>query len=415
MRFLACARGPQTHLLLLLLLLVMVSTRRSKRGTAKVVSALTTARATSSMRRGKTYGDAVRSNGSRSVKKTKVEASQTKGRVENADAADRDGVHSDKVNSAATSFCAPLVTLPEDIVLGELLCRPSKRNRSPYVGDVWVENEQREAIVHLPNLDMGGKCVPGAKICMKPARDRKGNLIGKDAVSPKYGTPKCEFIAQLLRVDESALGYQPPVWVGAHPSLGEQVAEALVGRNLLGPDFPTVESFKREVPNVGGTDMRADFLVHHKDPNLPPRVVEVKTVVDTDYAASAIPTNRTKCVFTNDRTPYVRTAIFPWGSCNQKGPDGEAVVSARAIKHVRELTRIIKDDSKNYSATVLFVVIRHDAKAFKPNIDACPSFAKYLKEARDAGVQILAKQVIWGEGDDIGTCYEGELLEIIWP
>ncbi len=307
-----------------------------------------------------------------------------------------------------------LLSLPEDIIIGELRKRPSKRNRSPYVGDVWLESEQREAIVHLPNLDMGGKCVPGAKLLMKPARDKKGNLVGKDAVSPKYGTPKCEFIAQLLRYDESDLGYEP-AWVGAHPSLGEKIAEQLVGRNLLGSTFPKVKSFKREVRNVGGTDMRADFLIEHEDSSLPPRILEVKTVVDTDYSPDSVP-DRAKCVFTSDKVPYRRTGIFPWGNSNQKGPDGEPVVSARAIKHVRELTRMVTEDSKDFDCTVLFVVIRHDAKAFRPNVDACPSFARYIREAKDAGVQVLAKQVVWSEDEEnLGKCFEGKLLDIDWP
>lgn len=307
-----------------------------------------------------------------------------------------------------------LLSLPEDVVIGELRKRPSKRNRSPYVGDVWLESEKREVIAHLPNLDMGGKCIAGAKLLLKPARDRKGNLVGKDAVSAKYGTPKCEFIAQLLRYDESDLGYEQ-AWVGAHPSLGEKIAEQLVGRNLLGPTFPKVKSFKREVRNVGGTDMRADFLIEHEDSSLPPRILEVKTVVDTDYSSKSVP-NRKKCVFTSDEEPYRRTAIFPWGNSNQKGPDGEPVVSTRAIKHVRELTRMVVDDSKKFDCTVLFVVIRHDAKAFRPNVDACPSFARYIREAKDAGVQVLAKQVVWGEGtENIGKCYDGKLLDISWP
>lgn len=308
--------------------------------------------------------------------------------------------------------------------MGELRKRPSQRNKSPYVGDVWLDNEQREAIVHLPNLDMGGKCVPGAKLLMKPARDKKGNLVGKDAVNPKYGTPKCEFIAQLLRVDESDLSsIYEPTWVGAHPSLGEKIAEQLVSRNLLGTNFPKVQSFKREVSNVGGTDMRADFLIQHEDPSLPPRLLEVKTVVDTDYSIAAVP-DRDKCVFTSYQKPYTRTGIFPWGNGSQKGPEGEAVVSARAIKHVRELTRMVQERPQRFDATILFVVIRHDAKAFRPNRDACPSFVRYLKEAKEAGVQVLAKQVRWGEEDAeageargklVGKCFEGDLLDVVWP
>jgi DNA-binding sugar fermentation-stimulating protein len=381
-----------------------------------VASALTTSAVATTNRKTQRRRKAqtrVQSNVALAAKKIKVETTNQVEAVavkSSVSVEQTKSISSSKLSSSSTL----LLTLPDDVVVGELRSRPSKRNKSPYVGDVWLEDEQREAIVHLPNLDMGGKCTPGAKICMKPARDNKGNLVGKDAVNPKYGTPKCEFIAQLLRVDESDIGYEP-AWVGAHPSLGEKVAEELVRRNLLGPDFPAVESFKREVRNVGGTDMRADFLIQHTDPDLPPRILEVKTVVDTDYAASAVPMGRTKCVFSNDQVPYVRTGIFPWGSCNQKGPNGEKVVSARAIKHVRELTRIVKDETKKFDATVLFVIIRHDAKAFKPNVDACPSFAKYLMDAKDAGVQVLAKQVVWGEGEDMGKCFEGDLLNIVWP
>lgn len=309
-----------------------------------------------------------------------------------------------------------LLELPVDVVIGELRCRPSKRNRSPYVADVFIESENREAIVHVPNLDMGGKSVPGVNMLLKPARDKKGNLVGKDAVSPKYGTPKCEFIAQLLRVDESSLGYDP-IWVGAHPSLGERIAEQLVERNLLGSEFPRVKSFQREVRNIAGTNMRADFVIQHEDTKLKPRILEVKTVVDTDYAASKVPAGL-KCVFTSDKVPYSRTALFPWGQSNQKGPDGEKVVSARAIKHVQELTNIAQGkehEGRQFDATILFIVIRHDAKAFRPNHEACPAFSRYLKEAKEAGVQVLAKQVRWGENEDIGKCFEGELLQIAWP
>lgn len=355
------------------------------------------------------------------VKKLQTETMQVKADVKKVSR------KSSKVNTSSAAQLAnigpksfncqtPLLELPVDVIIGELRCRPSKRNRSPYVADVFIESENREAIVHVPNLDMGGKSVPGVKMLLKPARDRKGNLVGKDAVSPKYGTPKCEFIAQLLRVDESSLGYEP-IWVGAHPNLGERIAEQLVERNLLGSEFPKVKSFQREVRNIAGTNMRADFVIQHEDTKLKPRILEVKTVVDTDYAASKVPTGL-KCVFTSDDIPYSRTAIFPWGQSNQKGPDGEKVVSARAIKHVQELTNIAQGkqhEGQQFDATILFIVIRHDAKAFRPNHEACPSFSRYLKEAKDAGVQVLAKQVRWGENEDIGRCFEGELLQIAWP
>jgi len=327
---------------------------------------------------------------------------------------------------------APLLALTgnDELVKVTMLCRPSKRNRSPYVADVLVpssydgttSNEPREAICHVPNLDMGGKCVPGATLYVKPAKDKHGIKLGPNAVNPKYNTPKCEFIAQLLQVEESEWGYDD-VMVGAHPSLGEKIAEQLLLRNCL-PLPAKVKSLQREVRNVAGTtDMRADFVIdfeqddtsgqHHK-----PCVLEVKTVVDTDFEAGRIPTNRTKCVFfgpQKEGEPYKRAGIFPWGQSNQKGPDGEKVVSARAIKHVHTLTKITKKN-QDYQTAILFVVIRKDAEYFRPNHEACPSFCIYLKEANDAGVHVMAKRVDWGDTPDtLGSCFEGPLLDIEFP
>ena len=49
-------------------------------------------------------------------------------------------------------------------------------------------------------------------------------------------------------------------------------------------------------------------------------------------------------------------------------------------------------------AAVLFVVVRADARHFRANEEACPSFARYLREASAAGVRVLAHQVRWEEG-----------------
>ena len=52
------------------------------------------------------------------------------------------------------------------LVEAEVLRRPSQRNRSPYVADIRVAG--REAICHVPSLDLGGKCVAGSTILVKP-------------------------------------------------------------------------------------------------------------------------------------------------------------------------------------------------------------------------------------------------------
>jgi DNA-binding sugar fermentation-stimulating protein len=191
--------------------------------------------------------------------------------------------------------------------------------------------------------------------------------------------------------------------------LGEKIAHELI---LQGRLFENVTDIKREVSRIADMDMRADFVL--TEPDGTKRVVEVKTVVDTDYSTHHGLPDRTKCVFTSDTLPYKRTALFPWGQSNQKGPDGEKVVSARAIKHVRELTKLA--NMEGYRSTVLFIVIRGDAEAFRPNYEACPSFCKYLKEAEDSGVQILAKRVTWTVTDDqTATCLDDKTLDIEWP
>ena len=47
-----------------------------------------------------------------------------------------------------------------------------------------------------------------------------------------------------------------------------------------------------------------------------------------------------------------------------------------------------------------FVVVRSDATKFRPNAEACPSFARYLGEARRAGVRVLAHRVKWSDDGD---------------
>ena len=55
------------------------------------------------------------------------------------------------------------------LVEPEVLRRPSQRNRSPYVADIRVAG--REAICHVPSLDLGGKCVAGSTILVRPCAE----------------------------------------------------------------------------------------------------------------------------------------------------------------------------------------------------------------------------------------------------
>ena len=354
-----------------------------------------------------------------------------------------------------------------NLIHAKMICRPSKHNRSPYVADILLE-DGREAIAHVPCMDMGGKCVSGASLLLKIATDRKGNPIGSSALG-KYGTPKCEFITQLLWNNE--LNYK--TWVVAHPGLGEKIAESISACNLLGNTIEPIESYEREVRNICGSDMRTDFVLTHT--NGTRSVMEIKTVVDTDLSkedarlklaqhrdhvrqmeyeckkdqeeaknmvvdltqemepidlTKVVTKNKIKkkikkkmkepIVFVSKKTPYVRAGIFPWGTCKQKGPNGEKVVSARAIKHIDELRKIsigeLKEEKEErLGAAVMFVVGRKDVELFRPNVEGCLSFATHLRRAKEDGVKVLAHRVEWGEGEDIGKVYWGGELDVeLW-
>lgn len=61
--------------------------------------------------------------------------------------------------------------------------------------------------------------------------------------------------------------------------------------------------------------------------------------------------------------------------------------TTRGIKHLQELTRLCKE---GYGAYVVFVIQMEDVKFLHPNDVTDPDFGKALREAADAGVQILA-------------------------
>ena len=82
--------------------------------------------------------------------------------------------------------------------------------------------------------------------------------------------------------------------IGAHPNLGETAAAALlkVGTVFEPLSSTPIAAIRREVVNIAGCDMRADFVVEFEDGTA--SVVEVKTVVDTDYAPQVRPRHTQK-------------------------------------------------------------------------------------------------------------------------
>ena len=348
-----------------------------------------------------------------------------------------------KKQRAATTDTTPLLDLGE-LLECELLQRPSARNKSPYVADVKVLSSGLIAIAHCPNLDSGGKCVPGTRVlCSRQPG------VSADSLGP-FGTPKCELVIKLLRCFEPE--HHGPaanngVWVSAHPALTESLTMALIKRGALDSRLSaspvdktaieTQRSMKRLSSDSSSGSYRPDYRLSHADGSV--TVLEVKQVVDTDYdpqhveararlqaplpvyaplsslATASHPqsadkssvekkADATKPCTNASSIAYQRAGIFPWGRRGQKGPDGQKVVSARAIDHIRELAKLAEtsracDGPGAVRCAILFVCGRSDAMCMRPNGAACPAFARYLQSAREKGlVNVLCHRVRWEEG-----------------
>jgi DNA-binding sugar fermentation-stimulating protein len=355
-----------------------------------------------------------------------------------------------KKQRTATVDGSPLLDLGE-LVECELLRRPSARNKSPYVADVKILSSGLTAIAHCPNLDSGGKCVPGTRVLCS-----RQSGVSADTVGP-FGTPKCELVIKLLRCHE--LEHHGPaaddgVWVSAHPALTESLTLALIKRGALDSrlsaspvDKTAIETqrcMKRLSSDSSSGSYRPDYRLSHLDGSV--TILEVKQVVDTDYDPRHVearaklqaplpvysPLSRHSVEslshagseFTAEtlkapkkaaqamKIGYQRSGIFPWGKRGQKGPDGQKVVSARAIDHIRELAKLaetsrVSDGAGAVRCAILFVCGRSDVMGVRPNGAACPTFAKYLESAREKGlVTVLCHRVRWGQGAEVGKAYD---------
>merc|ERR1711916_124462 len=179
---------------------------------------------------------------------------------------------------------------------------------------------------------------------------------------------------------EMAVTGEAEVRVGANPLLAEALAAAMLKKKLV-PELALPEQRVSRQIKIEGSLI--DFELFN-EANDTWALVEVKNVP----------------LATDDGV-----AIFPYGSINAK----TKVVSSRAIKHVDELRRKVVEGTK---CAVLFVVSRDDCHSFRPGEECDVLFARVLRRAFEAGVQIIA--VDWDWREDVQEIWIGKTLPIIW-
>ena len=298
------------------------------------------------------------------------------------------------------------------LIMGKLIKRPSATVKSPYVSDVMIIGENGEegdiVLAHSPALDVGGLCVPNTTVFMsvRPPGGKTSHSI-ELVLAP---APNC------LTVDHDS-----GILVGAHPQLGEKLAESVLQKGLLqdvigygearldtSKRSSTKKNKKQDVEHEEDGvvlrrqctygDSRVDFeLIDHskKAEAKSLSLIEVKNVVCSDVAATLAPekTGPNHCVIISEKKDYSRTAIFPWGRIGQTFK-GKKVVSERAIKHLRNLGNLTATDN-NINAIVLFVINRSDCEGFRACHEQCPMFAAELKAASEKGCTVTSFRVRW--------------------
>ena len=269
-----------------------------------------------------------------------------------------------------------LVDLKE-VCRGEIVNRPSKKCKTPYVADVRIEMDQDQEILgHSPSLGCCGLADKGAIVLMTPT---------SNPTSGSSKQPVCSYRIDLAIYKED----DKEIIVGINPKLGETIAEEALKQNCIAC-LQNVKSYTREVKIMNS---RFDFA--GIDENGTPFVLEIKNVPLADYV-DVPKKDRIQCLAQLEHKNFnEKIAYFPDGY-RKNSTD---VVSPRALKHIQELEEIAI--TGKVRAILCFIVQRNDVKQFQTsNIDLIYKEAVY--KASQNGVEIITIQVEWTTQ---GKCY----------
>ena len=258
-----------------------------------------------------------------------------------------------------------------NLVEGEIIKRPSKYIKSPYVADIKICSSDNLILGHTASLGCCGLADVGAHVLMSPV-SKKNNNTNKIC---------CEYRVYLSVIREKG----SEIIVGIYPKLAEELTEIAIKNNLLSK-LQNIKTYKKEttifVPNL--VDSRFDFS--GIDENGIPFILEVKNVPLADYEDLAAKDRKKMCF--DNRNINSKVSYFPDGY-RKKTTD---TISPRALKHINELA-LIKRMSKT-RCIMCYVIKRTDVDRFQPSI-IDPEYKKAFIKAVNSGVEIITMVVQW--------------------
>lgn len=261
---------------------------------------------------------------------------------------------------------------------GEVLSRPSKKCKTPYVADVLINDqtteENLEVIAHSPSLGC----------CGLVEKEKRVYLT-------KHENPKtCTHVVHLAKIYEKSISYN----VGIHPKSAERIARLCLEKNCI-PSLNNIKDLEQEKTFLNS---RFDFC--GIDENGKNFVLEVKSVPCADY--EDIYAKERKKRNYDSWAVDSKIAYFPDGY-RKKVTD---TVSPRALKHIQELEQL-KITNPEMRTIILFVVQRPDVLYFQAsNIDLI--YKNALKKAYSSGVEVIPINILW---NDEGKCYYKKILD----
>lgn len=264
-----------------------------------------------------------------------------------------------------------------NILQSNIIKRPSKHIKSPYIADISLLNnneediKQEEYLCHMPSLGCCGLADNGAIILVSDLRNN--NKIKSDFRAE----------ASLYECKER----NQSVIIGINPKIGENIVEECLKKNLIKDLY--MKKYKRE-RTIGNS--RFDFIGKTEDDKL--FIMEVKTAPLANYVD--IEKKELKKKIKNGEIVLSKykfnekISYFPDGYRKKKGD----VVSPRALKHIEELEKIKIQYGNKIRCILIYVILRDDCNRFTTSITD-PIYKKAVKKAFDIGVEIKTVQVKW--------------------
>ncbi len=250
-----------------------------------------------------------------------------------------------------------------DLIEGEIISRPSKKIKTPFVADIKNITTNKIILGHTASLGCCGLADVGAHVLMAPSKNKNN---------------KCDYVVYLSIIKEK----NKKNIIGIYPKLAEILTEQALKLNLIST-LLNIKSLKKE-----DTVLNSRFDFTGVDKNNIRFILEVKNVPLADYE-DLTSKERKKYCFDN-RCINSKVAYFPDGY-RKKSTD---TISPRALKHLTDLILLKKTHTNKIRCIMCYVIQRTDVDRFQPSI-IDPEYRNTFKEAVKNGVEIITMVVKW--------------------